>query len=229
MPWSQSRDETDGREAVFNAPLVAVLLAASMPLMFLVQRQLPDFGLGLAFRPASLFDGGWWPGVVTDLFIHGGWSHVAMNAALALAFGTPVARLLGPRRGVFAFLAFYMACGVAASVGYALIHPTSQDMLLGASGAVFGLLGAALRLLGRRTGTLRPLTDRRVLVTSAILMVLNAALGLIGFAPGMEGARVAWEAHAVGFVLGILLIGPLAKVVRRESFDSSPDLSDPPI
>jgi membrane associated rhomboid family serine protease len=127
-----------------------------------------------------------------------------------------------------AFIAFYLVCGLAASAGYALIHPASNGVLLGASGAVFGLMGAAMRLLGRRNGRPRSLADRRFLVMSAVIMAANAALGLIGFAPGMEGARVAWEAHAIGFVAGLLLIGPLARFAGGERFDSPPDLSDPP-
>ena len=230
MPWSQSRIEDQTRQPVLNAPVAAVLLAASMPAVYLLQTQLPDrgLGLGLAFEPASLWTGGWWPGLVGAMFVHAGWSHAAMNAVGALAFGAPVARLLGPGRGVLAFLLFYMVCGIAASVGYALLHADSHDALVGASGAVFGLMGAALRLLGRRKPGLRPLTDRRVLINSAVIMGLNAATGLVGFAPGMEGARIAWEAHAAGFVVGILLIGPLVRLTGGERFDSPSDLSDPP-
>ncbi|MDP2764266.1 MAG: rhomboid family intramembrane serine protease, partial [Brevundimonas sp.] len=99
----------------------------------------------------------------------------------------------------------------------------------GASGAVFGLMGAALRLLGRRSGRLRPLNDRRFLTPAAAIMGVNVAVGLLGFAPGMEGARIAWEAHAFGFLAGALLIGPWAKAFRPrpEAFDSPPDLRDP--
>jgi membrane associated rhomboid family serine protease len=200
-----------------------------MPALYLIQERLPDAGLSLAFRPSSLWTGEWWPGLLTSMFLHGGWAHLAMNAVAALAFGPPVARLATGARGAVAFLLFYVACGVVATGGYGLIHPDSYDSLVGASGAVFGLMGGALRLLGRRDQGLRSLGDRRFLTTATVLMAVNAAAGLVGLAPGMDGARIAWEAHAFGFVCGALLIGPWAKAFgsRRAPFASSPDLGDP--
>lgn len=216
-------------ERILNAPAVAVLVAGSMPALYLIQERLPDQGLSLAFRPSSLWTGEWWPGLLTSMFVHGGWAHVAMNAVAALAFGPPVARLAGGARGAVAFLLFYVACGLVATGGYGLIHPDSYDSLVGASGAVFGLMGGALRLLGRRDQRLRPLGDRRFLTPAAVIMAVNAAAGLAGLAPGMEGARIAWEAHAFGFVCGALLIGPWAKAFgsRGAPFASSADLGDP--
>ena len=200
-----------------------------MPALYLIQERLPDAGLSLAFRPSSLWTGEWWPGLLTSMFLHGGWAHLAMNAVAALAFGPPVARLATGARGAAAFLLFYVACGVVATGGYGLIHPDSYDSLVGASGAVFGLMGGALRLLGRRDQGLRSLGDRRFLTTATVLMAVNAAAGLVGLAPGMDGARIAWEAHAFGFVCGALLIGPWAKAFgsRRAPFASAPDLGDP--
>lgn len=234
MPWSQSRiaDRDDAPQPVLNAPLVAVAVAASMPLLYLVQVQVGPGWIGaLAFRPSSLFHGGWWPGLLTDMFVHSGWGHVGANAAMAFAFGAPVARILKGARGAVVFLLFYMACGVTASLGYALVHPDSQDFLIGASGAVFGLVGAGLRLLGRRDGTLRRLTDRRLLTPAAVLMALNVLVGLIGLAPGAIGLSIAWEAHAVGFFVGLFAIGPVSRMAARkpDSFDSPDDLRDPPV
>lgn len=215
-------------EPVLNAPLVAVLTAASMPALYWFQARLPDNGMSYAFRPSSLWDGHWWPGLVTSMLVHAGWAHVAMNAVGALAFGAPVARLLPGAKGVAGFFALYIVCGVLAAAGYALVHPHSIDTLVGASGAVFGLMGGAIRLLGRRSGRLRSLHDRRFLVTAGAIMAVNAATGLVGLAPGAEGARIAWEAHAFGFVAGALLIGPLARMFARprEAFDSPDDSRD---
>jgi membrane associated rhomboid family serine protease len=216
------------KERILNAPAVAVLVAVSLPALYYLQTMLPDGGLSLAFRPVSLWDGEWWPGIVTSMFVHGGWAHVVMNAVGALAFGAPLARLLGSGKGVAGFLIFYMACGLVATVGYGLVHPSSYDSLVGASGAVFGLMGGAIRMLGRPDHRLRPLTDRRFLVTSLAIMGVNAATGLVGLSPGMEGARIAWEAHAFGFVCGALLIGPLVRVfgARPGTFASPPNLGD---
>lgn len=200
-----------------------------MPLLYLLQGWLPEDGLAFAFQPASLVVGGWWPGLLTAMFLHAGWAHVGMNAAGAIAFGPPVARLMPGARGAAGFLLFYMACGLAAALGYGLVHLGSDALMVGASGAVFGLMGAAIRLLGRRSGRLRPLTDRRVLTTSAALMLVNAGAGMIGFAPGMEGAAVAWEAHAFGYLFGLIAIGPWARLwgPTAQPFDSSTDLRDP--
>lgn len=208
---------------------MAVILAASLPVLYGVQTSLPDGGLSLSFRSATLWTGDWWPGVFTSMFVHAGWGHVAMNAIAALAFGPPIARLMPGPRGVFGFLAFYIVCGLVGTVGYGLIHPHSYDPLVGASGAVFGLMGGALRLLGVRDGRLRSLLDRRFLLMAAVIMGVNVAAGLIGLAPGASGAQVAWEAHAFGFAAGALLIGVWASPFRSRPtlFDSPPDLRDP--
>ena len=207
---------------------MAVLVAASMPALYLVQERLPGATMALGFRPSSLWDGEWWPGILTSMFVHGGWAHAAMNAVAAFAFGPPVARLMGGSKGVIGFLLYYVTCGVVATLSYGLIHPDSYDSLVGASGAVFGLMGGAIRTLGPGGRNLRPLGDRRFLTTAAAIMGVNAAIGLVGFAPGMDGARIAWEAHAFGFVCGALLIGPWVKAFdsHRPAFASPPDLGD---
>jgi membrane associated rhomboid family serine protease len=211
--------------------MASIIVAVSIPALYLVQERAPGDWLAFAFRPASLMDGHWWPGILTAMFLHAGWAHAAMNGLGALAFGPPVARLFPGPRGALAFFAFYIVCGLAAALGYGLIHLDSQALMVGASGAVFGLTGAAIRLLGRRDGRLRALTDRRVLSTSLALMAVNAGVGLIGFAPGMEeGGGIAWEAHAFGFLFGLLAIGPWAALFgdRAPPFDSAADLRDPP-
>ena len=134
-----------------------------------------------------------------------------MNAVGALAFGAPVARLLGDRIGPSVFLLFYAACGALAALGYGLIHWGSPQPMVGASGAVFGLIGAATRLMGGQ-GRVLPLFDRRVVSASLAWMAVNLVVGLIGYVPGVQGAQIAWEAHAVGFVVGLLAIGPLGRL-----------------
>jgi len=209
--------------------MIAVLLAASMPILYLFQSRLPDQGLALAFRPASLIEGGWWPGVITSMFLHAGWAHALMNAVAALAFAPPVARLFAGAKGVLAFLAIYIVCGALAALGQGVVDLNSDGVVVGASGAVFGLMGAALRLLGRRSGQPpRALTDPRFLAPAAVIMAVNAVVGVTGLTPGMEGVRIAWEAHAAGFVVGALLIGPWIRIFSRHAvtFDSHADVSD---
>lgn len=206
-------DGAPPRERMFNVPVPVLLIALSMPILFFLQQRLPDGGAGMAFAPADLQDGRW-GGLFTAMLIHLSWPHALMNAVGALAFGAPVARLFGDRYGSTVFLLFYVGCGVLAALGYGLIHWGATDAMAGASGAVFGLIGAATRLLGGK-GRVLPLLDRRVVAASIGWMAANAVTGLIGYAPGAEGAQIAWEAHAVGFLVGLLAIGPLGRLFGK--------------
>ncbi|MGO4410889.1 MULTISPECIES: rhomboid family intramembrane serine protease [unclassified Brevundimonas] len=197
------------RERIFNAPFLAVLIAASMPVLYWFQERLPDDGMAMAFRAADLWQGRW-TGLFTSMLLHGGWPHVAMNAVGALAFGTPVARLLSKGLGPLAFIALYIVSGAVGALGYGLCHPGSMSNLVGASGAVFGLIGAATRLMGGH-GRVLPLFHPGVLKQASAWMVANLVVGLIGLAPGAAGASIAWEAHAFGFLIGILAMGPLGR------------------
>ena len=210
MQHPADQSTSASREKILNAPFLPVLIAGSMPVLFWFQERLPDQGLSMAFRAADLAHGRW-SGLFTSMLVHGGWAHVAMNAIGALAFGAPVARLLSRRFAPLAFIVLYICSGVIAAFGYALCHPGSMAPLVGASGAVFGLIGAATRLLGGH-GRVLPLFHPAVLKASAVWMGVNLLIGLIGFAPGAEGARVAWEAHAFGFLFGLLAIGPLGRL-----------------
>ena len=214
MSEPESRFERPStQEPMFNAPVAALAVAVSMPVLFFFQERLPDMGAGMAFAPANLQDGRW-GGLFTSMLLHASWTHAIMNAVAAVAFGAPVARLFGDRIGPTVFLLFYLACGVLATLGYGLIHWGANEPMVGASGAVFGLIGAATRLLGGQ-GRVRPLFDRRVLGMSLAWMAVNLVTGLIGYAPGAEGAQVAWEAHAVGFLVGLIAIGPLARMFGK--------------
>lgn len=197
------------RERIFNAPFLPVLIAASMPVLYWLQERLPDQGMSMAFRANDLWEGRW-TGLLTSMLLHGGWAHVIMNAVGALAFGTPVARLLSRGMGPLAFIALYIVSGVVAAFGYGLCHPGSTSNLVGASGAVFGLIGAATRLMWGH-GRVLPLFHPAVLKQAAVWMLVNLAVGLIGLAPGGGGASIAWEAHAFGFLVGILAVGPLGR------------------
>lgn len=202
------------REPAINAPWPVLVLLAAMTGAYLWQSHSP-FEQGIirsyGFVPADLDDGRF-STLATYQFLHGGWPHVAVNGVMALAFGPPVSRLVGwGVIGAALFFLFYLVCGAFAGLAYAAFHlHDANHQLIGASGAVAGLMGAAARLLYGRGG-IAPLTDRRVLGFAAVWVGLNIALGLIGFAPGMEGASVAWEAHLGGFAAGILLVSPLAR------------------
>lgn len=235
MPWTSAPPPSDPpsplpprREPLFNAPLAPLALAVSMPVLFLAQLQAADGGFGWAFRPSDLAEGRW-ETLFTAMLLHGGWAHVAMNAVFALAFGAPLARMMRGGRGLVAFMLFYIGAGLVASLGYGLVHWGDTTPMVGASGAVFGLLGGAIRLMFGR-GAPAALTDRRVVSASLAIMGINLATGLLGLAPGVEpGVGVAWEAHAFGFAAGLIAVGPLARLFPASAvrFDSSDDPGDP--
>ncbi len=231
----QTPDPPPGREPVFNAPVLALLLATSIVGLYALQSGPHEMEISYRYGliPARMAEGDH-AGLVTHMLVHGGWMHAIMNGVGALAFAAPVARLMGGLKGLIGFFSLYIACGVIAGGGYALLHLDGTAPLVGASGAVFGLIGAATRMLGGQ-GRVLPLTDRRVLTSAAAWIGVNVLIGVIGSAgvtPGMEGARIAWEAHVIGLIAGLLLIGPWAKLfgrpptVRQSAFDSPGHMSD---
>lgn len=234
-PAPESPLETP-REPVFKAPALALALAGSILGLYWLQSGPGEMAISYEYGliPARMAEGDY-AGLITHMLVHGGWVHAIMNAVGALAFAAPVARLMAGAKGLVGFLTLYIACGVLAGGGYALMHLDGTVPLVGASGAVFGLIGAATRMLGGH-GRILPLTDRRVLSASAAWIganVLIGAVGSLGAAPGMEGARIAWEAHVIGLVSGLILIGPWAEWFGRQppgspsGFDSPGQMSDP--
>jgi membrane associated rhomboid family serine protease len=221
------------REPLFNAPWTVTLLVALLVASFLGQGLLTDARFyAWTLRPAAVLAGD--PtGLVTSLFLHGGWAHVLMNAAFCLAFGAPVARFLGTNaRGASVSLLFYMTCGVLAGLGYVALHPGGETPVVGASGAVAGLMGAAARLIdGRRwygREVLGPVRSKTVGSLALSWVIVNLLVGLFGF-PGDEGAKIAWEPHIAGFAAGLFLIGPFSRLATGvRPIDSTPRLDDAP-
>jgi membrane associated rhomboid family serine protease len=224
QPWSEppppqeQPDERPAREPVFNAPWQAVAVVVLIMGGYFIQTLFPVDAVlsAYAFAPANLAPGRW-ETVITAIFLHGSWAHAMMNAAFALAFATPVARFFGPKlEGALLFFSFYVIAGVLSNLGYAAIHPGSAGLIVGASGAISGLMGAAARMMGGG-GRPGPMFSRAVLGMGAGWVVVNLVIAVVGggFVPGGGGAGVAWEAHLVGFALGVLMIGPFARLVPR--------------
>lgn len=219
-PWDADRAplprHTRRREPAFNAPAPVLAVVASMLLAYLVQSLLADpapMVEALALVPADLMRGRVWT-LLTVVLVHGSWVHVGLNALGALAFGTPVARWFGARRGGVRFLLFYLMCALVASLGYAALHWRQEAPLVGASGAVYGLMGASARLLDR-PATLAPFASRTVVAMTLACVAVNLLLALNWIDAGQGNMPVAWEAHLVGYAAGLLLIGPLTPGGRR--------------
>ena len=208
-------DGAPAHEPAFNAPWQAVAVVSLILGGYAIQTLFPPDTIvnAYAFAPANLAPGHW-ETLVTSIFLHGSWSHAMMNAAFGLAFSAPLARLFGSKiEGALLFFAFYVLTGVLANLGFAAVHPGAVVTVVGASGAVSGLMGGASRLMNER-GRPGPIFSRTVLGMGAGWVVINLLIAVFGgaFLPGSGSAGVAWEAHIAGFVVGVLLIGPFARL-----------------
>lgn len=206
-------DLRPAREPIFNAPWPAILLVAGLLVAYGVQTQLLSdqemVALALSGEAIRL---GRWPTLATHLFLHGGIGHLVMNAGAAFAFGPPVARLFGPGGGgAVLFFGFFLLCGALAGLGYVGLNWSSPALLVGASGAISGLWGAASRLLGQHGG-LAPLLSRPVLSQAAAFAAINIVIGLAGV---LANLNIGWQAHLIGYAAGLFLIGPAARVGGR--------------
>jgi len=149
--------------------------------------------------------------IFTSMFLHGGFLHLAGNMLYLWIFGNNVEDAMGHVR----FLAFYLLCGVAAVYAQALPNPESVVPMIGASGAISGVLGAYLLLYPRARVLLGvPLGFLIVQLgrfpAAWVLLAWFAMQLLMGGmnAPAADGARtaVAFGAHIGGFIAGLLLV-----------------------
>src|SRR6266542_3307094 len=144
--------------------------------------------------------------VLYSMFLHGSWLHLLGNMLFLWVFGNNVEDRLGRVR----YLVFYLLCGYVATYGFAFADPNSTTTLVGASGAIAGVLGAYLLMFPRaRVTSLIPFLfflpaqfpAWLVLGSWFLLQWFYASGGTVG-----SGAGVAYLAHVVGFVAGIILV-----------------------
>jgi membrane associated rhomboid family serine protease len=144
--------------------------------------------------------------LVTSMFLHGGWIHLIGNMIYLLVFGKGVERALGSLR----FLLFYLLCGIAAALTQALTDPAATLPMVGASGAIAGVLGAYLVLypFGQVFVFFWIIIFFRVVAVPAILLLgfwfLMQLLSAEGAGAGVGGVAV-W-AHVGGFIAGMILV-----------------------
>ena len=155
---------------------------------------------------------------VTSMFLHGGWLHVIGNMWYLWIFGDNVE----DRLGRFRFVIFYLTCGLGAAVVHVLFNSGSGIPVVGASGAVAGVLGAYLYCFpNARVLTLVPifffLTTFEIpaFFLLAFWFILQFFSGAMSIAAGAgNSGGVAWWAHVGGFVLGIILIRFMRRAPR---------------
>ncbi|MEM7042052.1 MAG: rhomboid family intramembrane serine protease [Pseudomonadota bacterium] len=203
-----------------RTPYVTYLLIAACILVFLWQMSLdPRAGQvvvhQLGFIPALLFgqatfgaDGGLvppWTTLFTSMFLHGGVMHLAGNMLYLWIFGNNIEDVMGHGR----YLAFYLICGLAAAMAQALPDTGSTIPMIGASGAISGVLGAYLLLFPKaKVQVIIPLGFfmMRTLPAGWLLGIWIAFQVISGISSGIAGGGVAWWAHVGGFVAGMALV-----------------------
>jgi membrane associated rhomboid family serine protease len=158
--------------------------------------------------------------IFTAMFLHGGLWHVAGNMLYLYIFGAAVEWRMGSRR----YLYFYFLAGIAAALATVMITPNSQVPVIGASGAIAGVLGAYFVFFPRgRISTILPIfIFIQVIEIPAVLYLLLwfGAQLYAGLSEGNAGAvtgGVAWWAHVGGFMFGIALAPLIADESKRKS------------
>ncbi len=200
---------------VFTWAFMAVCI-----LVFLWQLSLGKYGqhavLSLGMIPASLFNIHPLPGelavippwatLITSMFMHGGWMHLIGNMLYLFIFGNNIEDAMGHTK----FIVFYVLCGIAAAMAQAIPNPDSTIPMIGASGAISGVLGAYLMLY----------PHARVLVAIPLGFIIHTArikaYWVLGFwfviqivsslLSGDKQGGVAFGAHMGGFVAGMALV-----------------------
>ncbi len=205
-------------------PIVTIALIVLCSLVFLYEVSLPDqAGEAFVFQygaiPASIF------GheaalpenavavpvtltLLTSMFLHGGWMHLIGNMLYLWIFGNNIEDVMGHVK----FVIFYVVCGLLAAMSHALTDPSSGIPMVGASGAISGVLGAYLLLYPRaQVLVLIPLGIfmRTMYVPAGFVLGFWFVLQLLsgGMSMGQGGGGVAFFAHVGGFLAGMALIG----------------------
>jgi membrane associated rhomboid family serine protease len=158
-----------------------------------------------------------WLTPLTSMFLHGGWFHLIGNMWFLWLFGNNVEDSMGRAR----YLAFYLLCGVAAAITQTAMNPSSTIPMVGASGAISGVMGAYVVLYPRvRVHMLVVLFVfiTRIAVPAYLMLGYWFLLQLLGgTAAAGEGGGVAFWAHVGGFIAGaaLIMIFKDSELVRR--------------
>jgi membrane associated rhomboid family serine protease len=142
-----------------------------------------------------------WLSVGVSMFLHGSIAHILFNMWSLWIFGNNVEEAFGH----VGYLLFYLAAGVAATLGFVLFNPELTIPLVGASGAIAGVMGAYLVLFPSH----RILTIVIVFVTAVPAVVFLGFWFFSQFLIAGAQSGVAWEAHVAGFLVGVVVALPL--------------------
>jgi len=230
--------ERPERQPAFNVPTILLATLGLLVLLYVVQEYAlsedarADFIVTLAFTPVRyafpLSDQGlewlWTP--VTYSLLHGSVEHIAFNGLWLAAFGTPVVRRIGAVR----YILFWILSAAAAAFFHAALHWQEETLLIGASGVVSALMGAACRFAfpegggyDRTHGHLYPrqsivgaFSNRTVVIFTAMWFFGNILIAVGLPLIGSDAGEIAWDAHIGGFLFGFLLFGLFDPIRYRE-------------
>ena len=180
--WQQSLGPREAREAVYALGAIPAVIFGNADLP-------PD----IAIIPGPLT-------LITSMFMHGGWMHLIGNMVFLWVLGDNIEDAMGHKR----YIAFYLICGIAAAFSHMIADTNSLVPMVGASGAISGVIGAYL--------ILHPKAKIHVLISYFVValpawIVLGGWIGLqfVNVAMG-GGGNIAWWAHIGGAVAGAFLI-----------------------
>ncbi len=211
------RDANPSRTLPFVTYLLIGLNAAAFILELSLGHALPDFIREFGVVPIRVSaaidsynpDAGAFLPFVTSMFLHGGWMHLIGNMIFLWVFGDNIEDLFGHGR----FLFFYLFAGVSAAATQVFIDPGSGVPMVGASGAIAGVLGAYVILFPRaRVLTLIPiffffqLLELPAYIFLGLWFLMQMASGVLSLRIGADAGGVAWWAHIGGFLAGALMV-----------------------
>lgn len=201
-------------EPAFRLPPVVRALCLLNIAAFAFERLFPglmndDVMMALAFVPARYFGGEPFgvtgiTSLITHMFMHAGWLHLAINVGTLMAFGAGLERVLGGRK----LLLFYFVTGLGGAFTHALIYQDMHTPMIGASGAISGLFGGVLMMM--HAGGMMGQGYKRLFPFVFIWIAISAFFGFFGV-PGTDNP-IAWTVHVGGFITGLLLYNPLRRL-----------------
>ena len=212
-----------------STPVITYIFIASCVAIFLWQLSLgPNVKVAiyaLGVIPASLLQGALLPTelrwvspemtVVTSMFLHGGFMHLIGNMLYLWVFGDNIEDILGKP----VFIIFYCVCGVVAALSQALPDPSSTIPMIGASGAISGVLGAYIVFFPKRSVRVAipfGFFIQVLKLPAFVVLIFWFVLQLINGAAGGSGGGIAFGAHIGGFVAGVILAPALAVMSRKK-------------
>jgi membrane associated rhomboid family serine protease len=211
----------------YSRPIITILIIVLNVVAFLYEFTLDDYSRNYFIAHYGLIPARFHASaLITSMFLHGGWLHILGNMWFLWIFGDNIEDVLGHAK----YLVFYLLCGIAAGLTQTFFNVGSRLPMVGASGAIAGVMGAYLVKFPRsRIVTLVFvfffITTIDVPATLMLLywffiQIFNG-IGTIGYSHLSQGGT-AWFAHVGGFIAGIILVnllGTKEKYMRRQDLN----------